>query len=147
MGQKALPRGSGRRQEPRCRSRAQNSGTQTCKEAGSYLRLIDSCITQLEAQGPRRTCDESKTEEVTNLRPTQVVFTQQERFELARHSPQACQRITVSGKVWASKQLRASEQSRDYRGTSLMRNRPSLTFYSGFMSRALWWSWGGGGSL
>ena len=33
-------------------------------EAGSYLRLIDSCITQLKAQGPSRTCNESK-EEVT----------------------------------------------------------------------------------
>ena len=32
-------------------------------EAGSYLRLIDSCITQLQAQGPSRTCDESKEEE------------------------------------------------------------------------------------
>jgi len=31
-------------------------------EAGSYLRLIDSCITQLEAQGPARTCNESKEE-------------------------------------------------------------------------------------
>jgi len=29
-------------------------------EAGSYLRLIDSCITQLKAQGPARTCNESK---------------------------------------------------------------------------------------
>ena len=28
--------------------------------AGSYLRLIDSCITQLKAQGPSRTCNESK---------------------------------------------------------------------------------------
>jgi len=36
-----------------------NSGT----EAGSYLRLIDSCITQLKAQGPSRTCNESKEEE------------------------------------------------------------------------------------
>ena len=32
-------------------------------EAGSYLRLIDSCITQLKALGPSRTCDESKKEE------------------------------------------------------------------------------------
>ena len=31
-------------------------------EAGSYLRLIDSCITQLKAQGPSRTCNESKEE-------------------------------------------------------------------------------------
>jgi len=27
---------------------------------GSYLRLIDSCITQLKAQGPPRTSNESK---------------------------------------------------------------------------------------
>jgi len=26
------------------------------------LRLIDSCITQLKAQGPSRTCDESEEE-------------------------------------------------------------------------------------
>jgi hypothetical protein len=32
-------------------------------EAGSYFRLIDSCITQLKAQGPSRTCDESQEEE------------------------------------------------------------------------------------
>ena len=32
-------------------------------EAGSNLRLIDSCITQLKDQGPSRTCDESKEEE------------------------------------------------------------------------------------
>ena len=30
---------------------------------GSYLRLIDFCITELKAQGPSRTCDESKEEE------------------------------------------------------------------------------------
>ena len=32
-------------------------------EPGSYLRLIDSCITQLKAQGPSRACNESKEEE------------------------------------------------------------------------------------
>jgi len=32
-------------------------------EEGSHLRLIDSCITQFEAQGPSRTCHESKEEE------------------------------------------------------------------------------------
>ena len=37
-------------------------------EAGSYLRLIDSCITQLKAQGPSRTCDESKEEEEEQVR-------------------------------------------------------------------------------
>jgi len=29
---------------------------------GSYLRLIDSCFSQLKAQGPSRTCNESKEE-------------------------------------------------------------------------------------
>ena len=32
-------------------------------KAGSYLRRIDSCITQLKAQGPSRTCNDSKEEE------------------------------------------------------------------------------------
>jgi len=32
-------------------------------DAGSYLRLIDACITQLKAQEPSRTCNESKEEE------------------------------------------------------------------------------------
>ena len=32
-------------------------------EAGSYLRLIDSGITQLKAQGPSRTCNESEEDE------------------------------------------------------------------------------------
>ena len=31
-------------------------------EAGSFLRLIDSCVTQLKAQGLSRTCNESKEE-------------------------------------------------------------------------------------
>ena len=34
-------------------------------EAGSYLRLLDSCITQLKAQGPSRTCNESKEEDLS----------------------------------------------------------------------------------
>ena len=32
-------------------------------DEGSYLRRIDSCITQLKAQGPSRICNESKEEE------------------------------------------------------------------------------------
>ena len=38
-------------------------------EAGSYLRLIDSCITQLQAQGPSGTCNESKEEEESRVSP------------------------------------------------------------------------------
>ena len=43
-----------------------NHFTEMCSgsEAGSYLRCIDSCITQLKAQGPARTCSESKEEKI-----------------------------------------------------------------------------------
>jgi len=46
------------------RIRKNNYFTEMCSgsEAGSYLRRIDSCITQLKAQGPSRTCNESKEE-------------------------------------------------------------------------------------
>jgi len=48
-------------------------GTSMCEmcsgsEAGSYLRLIDSCITQLKAQGPSRTSNESPEEEEVGCR-------------------------------------------------------------------------------
>ena len=36
-------------------------------EAGSYSRLIDSCITQLKAEGPSRTCSDSKGEEEEDM--------------------------------------------------------------------------------
>jgi len=44
-----------------------NHFTELCSgsETGSYLRLIGSCVTQLKAQGPSRTCNESKEEEGT----------------------------------------------------------------------------------
>jgi len=45
-------------------------------ETGSYLRLIDVCITQLKAQGPSRTCNESKEDERSSpetLNPYHVV--------------------------------------------------------------------------
>jgi len=32
-------------------------------EAGSYSRLINSCFTQLQAQGPTRTCNENKEQD------------------------------------------------------------------------------------
>jgi len=55
-----------------CFSRYFSRRTCTCvvvTEVGSYLRLIDSCITQLEAQGPSRTCNESKEEEEVFQQP------------------------------------------------------------------------------
>ena len=42
-------------------------------EAGSYLRPIDSCITQIKAQGPSRTCNEGKAEESEASTLNQVV--------------------------------------------------------------------------
>ena len=51
---------SRRRAEARRAEKLFQRGTH---EAGSYLRLIDSCITQLTAQGPSRTCNESQEEE------------------------------------------------------------------------------------
>ena len=46
-----------------------NHSTDMCSgsKAGSYLRLMDSCITQLEAQGLSRTCNESKEKEALRL--------------------------------------------------------------------------------
>ena len=35
---------------------------QVVNEAGSYSRLMESCISQLKAQGPSRPCSESKEE-------------------------------------------------------------------------------------
>ena len=46
-----------------CKGLYQDSEMCSGSEAGSYLRLVDSCITQLEAQGPSRTCNASKEEE------------------------------------------------------------------------------------
>ena len=44
----------------------QQAGLQPNKKIGGghapYVRLTDSCITQLKAQGPSRTCNESKEE-------------------------------------------------------------------------------------
>ena len=59
--------GGGRRERGRGREGGREMGTENrgvvVTEAGSYLRLIDSCVTQLKAQGPSRTCNESKSGE------------------------------------------------------------------------------------
>ena len=39
-------------------------------KASSYLRLVDSRITQLEAQGRLRTCNESREEEKDTVQMT-----------------------------------------------------------------------------
>ena len=49
---------------------ANNHLTERCSgsKAGSYLRRIDSCITQLKAQGPAGTCNESKQDKERRFR-------------------------------------------------------------------------------
>jgi len=39
-------------------------------EPRSYLSLVDSCITQLKAHGPSRTCNESNEEEEKKVPPS-----------------------------------------------------------------------------
>ena len=46
-------------------------------EAGSYLRLITFCTTQLKAQGPSRTCDENKEEEYEHSSGRIFIFARQ----------------------------------------------------------------------
>ena len=49
-----------REASPLCAPGAPTAGVKVCisgSEAGSYLRLIDSCITQRKAQRPSRTCN------------------------------------------------------------------------------------------
>ena len=58
-------------------------------QAGSYLRLIDFCITQLTAQGPSRTCNESKEEEEEEEEDTHPTACGRARREqLERLSPE-----------------------------------------------------------
>ena len=45
-------------------------------EVSSYLRRIDSCITQLKAQGPSRTCNENEEEGDTLLATGDLVVSE-----------------------------------------------------------------------
>ena len=51
------------------RSRREHCSMCSGSEAGSYLRLIDSFIPQLKAQGPRRTCNEGKEGTCLDITP------------------------------------------------------------------------------
>jgi len=53
----------GGRQARRCYRAGCEPSLYSGSEAGSYLRLTDSCITQLKAEGLSRTCNESKEAE------------------------------------------------------------------------------------
>ena len=56
---------------------------------GTYLRLIDSCITQRKAQGPCRTCNESKEEEEEDIQTDDWRRTHQESLR-SRVGGEAC---------------------------------------------------------
>jgi len=66
-------------------------------EAGSYLRHIDSCITQLKAQGPSRTCIESKEEEENQMQLQLPVYYLRggamDKLSLERRKP--CLKVNV----------------------------------------------------
>ena len=48
--------------------------TNAAQERPRYLRLIDSCITQLKAKGPSRTCNVSTEEDEKKERPRSSLF-------------------------------------------------------------------------
>ena len=50
------------------------------------MRLIHACIAQLKAQGPSRTCNESKEEEEgEDRRDSKIAFPQQREFSFGVH--------------------------------------------------------------
>ena len=51
------------REKERKRERKRERESERHHLPGTFMRRIDSCITQLKAQGPSRTCTESKEEE------------------------------------------------------------------------------------
>jgi len=71
------------KRQRRFSAKAENRGV-VVTEAGSYSRLIDSCITQLKAQGPFRTCNESKDEEEEVSTQSALAF---DLHALFHHSP------------------------------------------------------------
>ena len=72
-------------------------------EAGSYLRLIDSFITQLKAQGPSRTCNESEEEEEADFDQeavrAQVVIRPSTGFSVCRPVFGEKVRVRLHGRV------------------------------------------------
>ena len=77
-------------------------------EAGSYLRLIDSCITQLKAQGPSRTCNESNEKKKKKVTREQEQLSSNDVFQEtpARYGAvepeQWLQRHPEAGSSWPS---------------------------------------------
>ena len=63
-------------------------------EAGSYLRRIDSCITQRKAQGPCRTCSESNEEKRRALTSEAGYVSPMIRFRGKREQLKRCEGLS-----------------------------------------------------
>ena len=74
---------------------------QVARGFGSYLRLIDSCITQLKAQGPSRTCNESNEEEEEGISYSTI-----ERFGTLDESASQGQILAMASPIFQVKVLR-----------------------------------------
>ena len=96
-----------------------NHFTEMCcgTEKGSYLRLIDSCITQRKAQGPSRTCDESTEEHLTHTRSRGCDRTCTVLKVKGLFLPRVCEHIKDN-------QVTPSCSYLPYMGTSLIRPPP-----------------------
>ena len=79
-------------------------------EVGSYLRLIDSCITQLKVQGPSRTCNESKEEEAARLGGGQV-FVRAAEARVGHESPRVWCRVCVCSNTFECMSRRSEVES------------------------------------
>ena len=75
----------------------------------SYLRLIDSCITQLKAQGPSRTCNESQEEE-------------EEKTRRRRGAVAVCDPASCVARLAFLERLQSSRQGQIIRKEALLRN-------------------------
>ena len=86
--------------------------TEMCSgsETVAYLRLIDSCITQLKAQGPSRTCNESKEEEVllTPCAARQAV--QRSKRPRAIGAPHGRKHIQTTAVLWQDESFGATRK-------------------------------------
>ena len=129
-------------------------------EAGSYLRLIDSCITRLKAQGPSSmTCNESKEAKgiqrpkraghpalpapATAHHPRNWCLTAEQPAPAPHLAhPEGCAAlliILVTGpRVSHPRPTEIQRPAGAYRGTSLIRNNPPVGPYSSPVPRDLW---------
>ena len=97
-------------------------GTVNSSEAGSYLRLIDSCITQLKAQGPSRTGNASK-EDCQQGSPRAEVFARSDWGFSAVKSTFVGQSTFVAQQTWILRVIQTTRRSASPGEAGLDRDR------------------------